>query len=296
MSVMHARRAPKDPLAPRFDVIDLDPYGSAAPFLDGAVQAVADGGLLCVTCTDMPVLSGNHAEVCFAKYGVMPTKATHLHEFALRTVLSSLESHAVRYRRHIEPLLSVSLDFYVRLFVRVHDSPVRLLARPSLCSGIFSCFYSLTHSLTHSLARSSTCCNPRTHQAAVKQASTKLHHVYQSTGCEAFFTQPVGRFNGKSYQPGVHGVPAACEETGQNFKVGGPIWGAPMHSAPFVAKALRRVAHATDPADTPPDVFPDTRKAPTHARLHGLLLSCSEELPDVPLYVYLQLYTRCSPP
>ena len=42
----------------RFDVIDLDPYGTAAPFLDSAVQAVKDGGLLCVTCTDMGVLAG----------------------------------------------------------------------------------------------------------------------------------------------------------------------------------------------------------------------------------------------
>ena len=69
----------------------------------------------------MPVLSGNHAEVCFAKYGSMPTKASHLHEYALRMVLASLEQHATRYKRHIEPLLSVSLDFYVRMFVRVHD-------------------------------------------------------------------------------------------------------------------------------------------------------------------------------
>ena len=32
-------------------------YGTAAPFLDAAVQAVADGGLLCITSTDMPVLT-----------------------------------------------------------------------------------------------------------------------------------------------------------------------------------------------------------------------------------------------
>jgi len=30
----------------RFTVVDLDPYGSAAGFLDGAVQAVDDGGAL----------------------------------------------------------------------------------------------------------------------------------------------------------------------------------------------------------------------------------------------------------
>ena len=43
----------------KFDVVDLDPYGSAAPFVDGAVQAVADGGLLCVTCTDLAILTGS---------------------------------------------------------------------------------------------------------------------------------------------------------------------------------------------------------------------------------------------
>ena len=39
------------------DVVDLDPYGTAAPFIDGAVQAIRDGGLLCVTCTDLAVLA-----------------------------------------------------------------------------------------------------------------------------------------------------------------------------------------------------------------------------------------------
>ncbi len=42
----------------RFDVVDLDPYGAPVTFLDGAVQSVADGGLLLVTCTDMAVLCG----------------------------------------------------------------------------------------------------------------------------------------------------------------------------------------------------------------------------------------------
>ena len=28
----------------RVDVVDLDPYGTAAPFIDSAVQSVRDGG------------------------------------------------------------------------------------------------------------------------------------------------------------------------------------------------------------------------------------------------------------
>ena len=37
-------------------------------------------GLLCVTCTDMAVLSGNHSEACWAKYGSMPLKGKFCHE------------------------------------------------------------------------------------------------------------------------------------------------------------------------------------------------------------------------
>ena len=34
----------REPYPNRFDVIDLDPYGSPSQFLDSTVQAVADGG------------------------------------------------------------------------------------------------------------------------------------------------------------------------------------------------------------------------------------------------------------
>lgn len=53
----------------KFSVVDLDPYGSSSPFIDAAVQAVEDGGLLLVTCTDMAVLAGGQSDICFAKYG-----------------------------------------------------------------------------------------------------------------------------------------------------------------------------------------------------------------------------------
>jgi hypothetical protein len=30
----------------RVDVVDLDPYGTAAPFIDAAVQCITDGGMV----------------------------------------------------------------------------------------------------------------------------------------------------------------------------------------------------------------------------------------------------------
>jgi len=50
------------------DVIDLDPYGGASAFMDGAVQTVRDGGMLMVTCTDSAVICGNHGDVRFPAY------------------------------------------------------------------------------------------------------------------------------------------------------------------------------------------------------------------------------------
>ncbi|PNT66708.1 hypothetical protein BRADI_3g15962v3 [Brachypodium distachyon] len=67
-----------------FDVVDLDPYGSPAAFLDSAVQCVADGGILMCSATDMAVLAGGNPEVCFSKSAstvkTSPLKISHVYQ------------------------------------------------------------------------------------------------------------------------------------------------------------------------------------------------------------------------
>lgn len=56
-------------------------------FLEDAnicTQAIRNGGLLCITCTDLAVLCGNNPEVCFARYRAVPGKAQYVHENAIR--------------------------------------------------------------------------------------------------------------------------------------------------------------------------------------------------------------------
>jgi len=115
--IMYQHKKPEE----RFTIVDLDPYGSPTAFLDAAVQSTADGGLLGITCTDMAVLCGNTPESCYSKYGALCLKSKSCHEQALRIALQCVEAHANRYGRFIEPLLSVSADFYIRLFVRIHS-------------------------------------------------------------------------------------------------------------------------------------------------------------------------------
>ena len=76
----------------KYDVIDLDPYGTAAPFLDAAVQSVRDdGGLLCVTCTDAGVWASNgYPEKAYSLYGGIPIKGMHSHEGGLRPFIQLL--------------------------------------------------------------------------------------------------------------------------------------------------------------------------------------------------------------
>lgn len=67
----------------RFNVIDLDPYGSPTRFLDAAVQSICDGGLLLITATDMAVFSGSTPEACYVKYGSIPLKTKCCHEMVI---------------------------------------------------------------------------------------------------------------------------------------------------------------------------------------------------------------------
>eukprot|EP00978_Attheya_sp_CCMP212_P013364 scaffold33622_cov51-Attheya_sp.AAC.5 len=188
----------------QLDVIDLDPYGSAAPFLDGAVQAVVDGGLLCITCTDMAALGGSHPETCYGRYGSMPIpRGRYLQELALRILLSSIATAAARYGRTMKPILSVGMNFYVRVFVEIYDD-----------------------------------------KASVNKLSLNIGQVYQSTQCPTFFTVPHGQYGSKSrniYQPNRSPPEPCCPDTGGPFKMAGPAWLGPLHDLEVVNEALERL-------------------------------------------------------
>jgi len=136
----HANGRPRDHRFGKYDVIDLDPFGTAVPFLDAAAQAVTDGGLLCITCTDAGVwASTGYSEKCFSLYGGMPIKGEWSHEAGLRLILYATATTAARYGCSIEPLLSLSIDFYARVFVRVRRSPQEVKKLASASMMVYNC-------------------------------------------------------------------------------------------------------------------------------------------------------------
>lgn len=193
----------------KFDVIDLDPYGTAAPFMDAAVQGVKDGGLLCVTCTDAGVwASTGYAEKSFSLYGGMPSKGPHSHEVGLRLILNGLAMSAAKYGLSIEPLLSLSIDFYARVFVRVYRSPAQVKFTAGNTIVVYNC----------------------------------------DSGCGAWSIQPLGstkqkldRKGNPVYHFGLAQGPSAgphCEHCGFKTHLAGPMWGGPLHNPHFIQKIL----------------------------------------------------------
>lgn len=226
----------------KYDVIDLDPYGTAAPFLDSALHAINDGGLLCVTCTDSGIFAScGYSEKTFSQYGGMPIKGPHSHEGGLRLILHAIATSAARYGQAIEPLLSLSIDFYIRVFVRVRKSP-----------------------------------------ADVKFLAGKTMTAYNcDAGCGAWTTQAFGRHasqQGKgpnvNWKYTIAQAPTAsptCEHCGNKTHVAGPMWAGPLHNADFINKVLEAVD-----ADTV-----DKNVYGTWQRVHGMLTTALEELsPD----------------
>jgi tRNA (guanine26-N2/guanine27-N2)-dimethyltransferase len=125
----------------------------------------------------------------------------------------------------------------------------------------------------------------------VKDAALKKGYLYQSSGCDAFYWQKVGRKvqKGNSYKFGPSPAPAVpdkCPETGSGFTMGGPYWTEPIHDPEWVQGILQ---------------FVKTRKPRFQAydRLVGLLTTAGEELNDVPLYFNLHdlcKTLRCTSP
>mmetsp|Transcript_83173 Transcript_83173/g.101923 ORF Transcript_83173/g.101923 Transcript_83173/m.101923 type:complete len:536 (-) Transcript_83173:33-1640(-) len=156
-----------------FDVIDIDPYGSCAPFVDSAIRAIKNGGMLCVTSTDLSLLCGNNKEACWRKYGSVPIHETGLsHEFGLRIILNLLSRVAGKYGKGIKPLVSMYIDYYMRIFVEITDNKIEANDSIVKCGYLLYCH---------------TCGNFNTNKYAFKKdgkyyANTAVPHICEYCG------------------------------------------------------------------------------------------------------------------
>ncbi|MBU4373966.1 MAG: tRNA (guanine(10)-N(2))-dimethyltransferase [Euryarchaeota archaeon] len=103
-----------------FDIIDLDPFGSPAPFLDAACRSTKR--LLCITATDTAPLCGAHKKAGIRNYAAVPLKTEYYPEMGVRILMGAVARTLAKHDKAMTPLLSYASLHYVRLFASVKKS------------------------------------------------------------------------------------------------------------------------------------------------------------------------------
>jgi len=128
----------------RFDIVDVDPFGSPVPYLDSAVRALRNKGLLAATATDLAPLCGVHAKACVRKYGGKPLRTEYCHELAVRLLAGCVATVAAKQDIGVRVVFSHSADHYIRVYAQIGygakkaDVSVKNLGYVLHC---FNCFH-----------------------------------------------------------------------------------------------------------------------------------------------------------
>ena len=123
----------------RYDLVDLDPFGSPVPFLDAACKSVKK--LLLVTATDTAPLCGAHTGG-LRKYAAKPLNTEYHKEMATRILMGRVTRDLCKYDRAIQPLLSYSRSHFIRLIARVEkgaEKADKCMNRLGFIGHCFSC-------------------------------------------------------------------------------------------------------------------------------------------------------------
>ncbi len=103
----------------KFDIIDLDPFGSPVPYIYDLMKVGSGDTLFMVTATDTAVLCGAHPAACVKLYGAKPLHSELCQEGGTRILLGFILKNAMQFNSGIEPLLSIADMHYIRVFLRL---------------------------------------------------------------------------------------------------------------------------------------------------------------------------------
>ena len=108
-----------------YDFIDIDPYGSAIPYLDEAIYFVRNGGYIGVTATDLSALTGSVPSKTRRRYGAYVANDRHRHEMGIRLLLADVCRRAAAMDRYVDPVISFWRGHYYRVIFRVKNGSAR---------------------------------------------------------------------------------------------------------------------------------------------------------------------------
>ncbi len=109
----------------RFDVIDIDPFGTPVPYVPFAVNATRHRGIISVSATDTAVLCGTYPEASWRRYGVRTEKTPFKHEIGVRGLIAYVVRRFAERDRAAEPCLAFADEHFYRAFFQVESGSKR---------------------------------------------------------------------------------------------------------------------------------------------------------------------------
>ncbi|WP_456328704.1 tRNA (guanine(10)-N(2))-dimethyltransferase [Archaeoglobus sp.] len=103
-----------------FEHVDVDPFGSPAPFMDSACFSARK--YLSITATDTAALCGSATNSGLKKYGAFAVKTDVYHEVGLRMLIGFAVREATKYEKALFPLISWAREHYYRVHFKVRRS------------------------------------------------------------------------------------------------------------------------------------------------------------------------------
>lgn len=107
-----------------YDLVDVDSFGSPAPYLSTVLWATKIGGLLYLTSTDGRTATGHLPENSLRVYGAFARCHPAAHEQALRLLIGSVQQQAAAKELGVEPIFSLFVGSTFRVMLRLVARPV----------------------------------------------------------------------------------------------------------------------------------------------------------------------------
>ncbi len=133
----------------RFDIIDIDPFGTPVPYLGSAIRAIRNNGLLAATATDLAPLCGVHVKACIRKYGGKPLRTEYCHELAVRFLAGCTAVLAAKNDIGIQVVFSHSSEHYIRIYAQIAYGAKKADEKLRNMGYILHCFNCLHRETTH---------------------------------------------------------------------------------------------------------------------------------------------------
>lgn len=107
----------------RGTIVDIDPFGSPAKYIDCGLRATMHGGMFSCTATDLQVLHGLFNPACKRRYGGVPIKTHYSNEIALRLLLGCIRTIAGRLDVEVIPQFVETEMHYYRTYLKIKNRP-----------------------------------------------------------------------------------------------------------------------------------------------------------------------------